>query len=209
MNKKILGVILGIIITGSILTRLTNEYIVTQIPSAGDVTPDVFLLESQPEVEDASKSVVISPLETITPARGETFISPKNDRAFVHEDISDSETSAYERRLSDLDTQIARMKEEDSGNTYKMKNIVETELKLWEGERNTVYTTIIEQLNAVDSKDFIQQEKEWIKERDQVVSEITGKNTVIENLEYTTTISSLTRQHVYDLVEQYQSILSD
>lgn len=212
MNKKILGVILLIIVIGSGITHLTNEYVVQEERIEETITEGTATPETQPRMEMMAPSVVeISPLEPASTGRNEMAGAMGGDSSLDDGESSTAEASVFAERLIELDAQIVRMKEENTNTTYSLKTMAETELKLWDNERTTVYSAIVNQLDSQASQTFIQQEKDWLKNREQQALEAAGINSAnaasYDSIEYMTNLSVLTRQHVYDLVDQFDDIL--
>lgn len=112
----------------------------------------------------------------------------------------------YLERLNDLDTQIQKMRAEDTDSTtYSMKNAAEKELKLWDNELNTIYMVILKQMSEDESWKLVEEERSWMKERD---SEAVGaakkySGGTIESLEYTAALAESTKARAYELVEEY------
>lgn len=72
----------------------------------------------------------------------------------------------YRKRLEDLDTQILKMREEETdSNVYSIKTSAETELKLWEGELNSIYNALMEMLSQEDAAKLASEQQEWLKNR--------------------------------------------
>ena len=117
----------------------------------------------------------------------------------------------YRQRLKDLDAQIQKMREEDGGsNVYSIKTSAETELKMWEGEMNTVYSALLERLSAEDAANLSREQQAWIKDRDAQAAEGAKKNGgSMETLGYAASLVSLTRDRAYKLAEEYENTKSN
>ena len=112
----------------------------------------------------------------------------------------------YRKRLEDLDTQILKMREEETdSNVYSIKTSAETELKLWEGELNSIYNALMEMLSQEDAAKLASEQQEWLKNRDARAAESSGRNSgSMEGISYAATLVSLTRDRAYELVGRYE-----
>ena len=98
----------------------------------------------------------------------------------------------YRKRLEDLDTQILKMREE-------------TELKLWEGELNSIYNALMEMLSQEDAAKLASEQQEWLKNRDARAAESSGRNSgSMEGISYAAALVSLTRDRAYELAGRYE-----
>lgn len=116
----------------------------------------------------------------------------------------------YRDRLLELDAQVKKIRESSTDSTtYAMKNIVEKELRLWDVELNSVYGAIIDRLGQEDKTALVQEEKEWMKERDAKAAEAAKRYSggTLEGVEYTASLAESTRQRTYDLVDEYIDVL--
>ena len=112
----------------------------------------------------------------------------------------------YRKRLEDLDTQILKMREEETdSNVYSIKTSAETELKLWEGELNSIYNALMEMLSQGDAAKLASEQQEWLKNRDARAAESSGRNSgSMEGISYAATLASLTRDRAYELAGRYE-----
>lgn len=126
--------------------------------------------------------------------------------ALAVNDDEDKKNQGYMERLSELDLQIKRMREDSAdSSTYAMKIMFEKELQLWDAELNSVYNIIIEQLDEEQKSDLIQDEREWMKVRDAKAAEAAKKYSggSLEGVEYSASLAETTRQRTYELVGLY------
>ena len=112
----------------------------------------------------------------------------------------------YRKRLEDLDTQILKMREEETdSNVYSIKTSAETELKLWEGELNSIYNALMEMLSQEDAAKLASEQQEWLKNRDARAAESSGRNSgSMEGISYAAALVSLTRDRAYELAGRYE-----
>ena len=140
----------------------------------------------------AAAPVPISPL---------TGVRPRDEKTALVTD--------YRQRLKDLDNQIQKMRKEDrtdsSSNVYSIKTSAQTELKLWEGELNSIYNALLEMLSREDAAALAAEQQEWLKKRDLKAAECTSKtDSSVEGLGYAATLVSLTRERAYELAGKYE-----
>ena len=127
--------------------------------------------------------------------------------------VSEEEPSSYEKnkeRLEELDRQIQQMRDSQVESTaYSIKSLAETEMKLWETELNSVYTQIMEHLNADEQQALAKNQRQWMNDRDAQAEKAAPNSSggSIESAEYTASLASSTRQRAYDLLESYQNYL--
>lgn len=147
--------------------------------------------------QSEAPSIAITPLETAPAA------------PYAYQLQEEYAAAEYKTRLNELDAQIMRIREEETdSNTYSMKTTAENELKLWDSELNTVYTKILEKVSEEEAALLIQEERNWMKERDALAVMAAKKsNGGAEGIEYTASLAASTRQRTYDLVDMYQNIL--
>lgn len=112
----------------------------------------------------------------------------------------------YRQRLMDLDTQIQKMREQETdSNVYSIKTSAETELKMWEGELNSIYNALLELLSKEDAAKLAAEQQEWLKNRDARAAKNTGRNAgSVERIGYAATLTSLTRDRAYELAGRYE-----
>lgn len=115
----------------------------------------------------------------------------------------------YRQRLLDLDSQIQKLREEDKdASAYSMKATAESELKLWEGEMNTVYNALLDHMDQEEAKELAAEQQTWMKNREARAVENSAKNSAanLEGVGVTAALASLTRARTYDLVYRYEKL---
>lgn len=112
----------------------------------------------------------------------------------------------YRQRLVDLDTQIQKMRDQETdSNVYSIKTSAETELKMWEGELNTIYSALLELLSPEDAAKLASEQQEWLKSRDARAAGTSGRSgNSVESIGYAATLVSITRDRAYELSERYE-----
>ena len=112
----------------------------------------------------------------------------------------------YRQRLMDLDSQIQKMREQETdSNVYSIKTSAETELRMWEGELNSIYNALLELLPQEDAARLASEQQEWLKTRETRAAENTGKSGgSVDRIGYSATMASLTRDRAYELAGRYE-----
>ncbi|MBT9779596.1 DUF1311 domain-containing protein [Clostridium sp. MCC353] len=188
------------------------------------------MAEAAPMPDAAMETIgetIISPAETRAEQRAEAGngkakeeIKPETRVYTLAENVEEtgivessvSGTNAYENRLSELDAQIKRLREEETdSNTNSIKTTAETELKLWDGELNLIYGAIIGELDEKEKEELIMEEREWMKDRDALAVAAAKKSGggTMEGLEYTASLADSTRKRVYELAATYKDVLDN
>lgn len=148
-----------------------------------------------PGAASTTASMPASPLEGVGGRAENTTLVPDTD---------------YRQRLVDLDNQIQKLREEDKDSSaYSLKASAELELKLWEGEMNTVYNALLDKLNEEDAASLAAEQQEWMKSREARAVENNAKNNAgsLEGVGVTTSLTALTRDRAYELVERYEELI--
>ncbi len=169
--------------------------------------------------EDVEEAVVeegkfaqksISPLDTVPAEKNKSI----NLEEKSEEDVFVLESqSYYKKRLQDLDNQIQKNRESQSEPNINSsaRSVASNELKLWDSEMNTIYSTILERLNKKDSEVLVAEQRAWMKERDSLAMEAAknSANGSSESIEYTISLIDSTRLRAYKLVEEYEEELKE
>lgn len=156
------------------------------------------------------KTVPMSPLAPASPmaeSRGKTA-GPQEAVA----EAAGEESSYYLNRLRELDVQIQRNREKQSAsNNYSAKKQAESELKLWDSERSSIYGEIMERLDVSQASGLVDEEREWMKERDRRAAEAAKSSAggSMESVEYTLSLAESARSRSYELIENYGYLLSE
>ncbi len=124
----------------------------------------------------------------------------------------------YYIRLTELDAQIRKNREEQSasnttgmGGSSLANNTVSNELKLWEGELNTIYNEVLKQLDETHTRELVTAERQWMKNSDAAAVEA-AKNSAggsSESVEYMAAKAESTRARAYELVRLYAAVLTE
>lgn len=116
----------------------------------------------------------------------------------------------YRQRLVDLDNQIEKLRKEDKDSSaYSLKASAESELRLWEGEMNTIYNALLDELDDEGAASLAAEQQEWMKGREARAVENNAKNGAgnLEGVGVTAALTALTRSRAYDLVDRYEELV--
>ncbi len=156
------------------------------------------------------KSVPMSPLETA--ALIEEGQDMAGAKAEASAQLTTAENSYYLNRLRELDVQVQKNRQNQSvSNNYSAKKAAENELKLWDNELNVIYGEIMERLDASQASSLVDEEREWMKERDRLAAEAAKASAggSMESVEYTISLAESTRLRAYELIELYGHLLCE
>lgn len=123
------------------------------------------------------------------------------------EDTSNSLKDEYLEKLNEID----KKDREVPADTSKASTTVELEkeeaerLDRWDEALNEIYSVLNEQLSAEEIEQLREEQRDWIKERDQKAKEASLKyeGGTMEGLEYVATQASVTKDRCYELVAKY------
>ncbi len=178
-----------------------------------DRTAGLIILEGEPEdgIQEAAPETdpaVVSPAAGVQPSQEETWGMAKLSAI---EEPGQEEAPYYVKRLQDLDSQIQKNRENQTGANVNasVKSAAANELKLWDSELNDIYNAILERLEKEESEALVKEEREWLKERDVLAMEAAKKSagSSNESIEYTFSLVESTRKRAYELAERYGQAL--
>lgn len=173
--------------------------------AAGDSEVAAFSADTEDSLEvNVEASVLISPLET----NASQSDSQKDET---------EKPSYYRNRLTELDVQIRKSRESQASSGTNLnsnsqtQNSVSGELKLWDNELNVVYDEILSRLDEKQAGELVEEERQWMKERDRLASEAAkaSSDDAQESVEYTASLAESTRLRAYELVNAYEYLLTD
>lgn len=162
---------------------------ITESPAADESTAAASRSRQQ-----RSAPVVISPLSgSLESLEGET----EENRV----------TSAeLEERLKKLDAKIAKARDEEvDSSTSAVLAAYSNELRMWESELNLIYTSILDVLTEEEAQKLKDDEKTWLRTREKTSQEAAAQYSggTMETVEYTASMSTLTRERAYALLDTY------
>ncbi|MEH7235184.1 lysozyme inhibitor LprI family protein [Bacillus sp. JJ1562] len=110
----------------------------------------------------------------------------------------------YLKKLNDTKSETDKMEATDTS-TYSLKKVEDDRWKLWDTLLNEVYGVLNEQLSAEEMDQLRQEQRDWIKFRDDTALEASHKfkGGTQEHLEYSAVAANLTEERCFELVEGY------
>lgn len=110
----------------------------------------------------------------------------------------------YLQKLSDAKAKADQLKETDSS-TYALKKVANDKWEIWDELLNEIYGVLQEQLPQDEMDRLREEQREWIKYRDETALEASQKfkGGTQEHLEYVMVLAQLTEERCYELVEDY------
>ncbi|MCR2823308.1 lysozyme inhibitor LprI family protein [Lederbergia panacisoli] len=118
-------------------------------------------------------------------------------------EITESKKDEYLKKLNEMEEAD---RDEEAGTTMAELEEQETDrYKKWDEELNVIYGVLKEQLSREQMDKLRDEQRHWIKSRDEVAKEasLKYKGGSTESLEYVATRASLTRERCYELVAHY------
>ena len=103
---------------------------------------------------------------------------------------------------------VYKRQEDKDASAYSMKATAESELKLWEGEMNTVYNALLDRMDQEEAAELAAEQQTWMKNREARAVENSAKNSAanLEGVGVTASLASLTRKRTYELVDRYEQL---
>lgn len=113
-------------------------------------------------------------------------------------------------QLAELDAQTeARRSSSSDGSANAMKAAAESERKIWESKMQSILEVLEQQLSGEEKNAFFAEQRSWVRDRESTAVSNSKKQSgsTLEELEYIRSLRDLTRERVYQLAEQYETIL--
>ncbi|PMC38657.1 hypothetical protein CJ195_09400 [Bacillus sp. UMB0899] len=117
--------------------------------------------------------------------------------------MTESKKGEYLKKLNKMEE--ADRYAEVKTTMVEMEEQEEERYKKWDKELNEIYGVLKEKLDAEQMEKLREEQRNWIKERDEVAkaSSLKYEGGSTESLEYVATQASLTRERCYELVAKY------
>ena len=115
-------------------------------------------------------------------------------------------------QLAELDAQAEeRRNAAADGSANTQKAAAEAERKIWENKMQSILETLEQQLSGDEKTAFFTEQRSWVRDREStaVANSKKQSGSMLEELEYIRSLRDLTRERVYALAEQYESILDE
>lgn len=119
------------------------------------------------------------------------------------DEVTESSKEDYLKELNDMEE--ADRNEESATTTEGLEDQEADRYKKWDEALNEIYGVLEEQLGAEDMDKLREDQRNWVKERDEVAKEASLKyeGGTTESLEYVATQATLTKERSYELVANY------
>lgn len=138
-----------------------------------------------------------------------------SDEAAASEEAPSAKQSGKQdilERLEELDRQIEKKRSSKQDATANSaKAVAESERKLWENELNQLLSGLRSHMSPDTWDAFMKDQNEWIRSREAMAVEALSGNSgsVMKELEYTRSLTEITRDRAYELAEEYHDVLSE
>ncbi|MFJ5771634.1 lysozyme inhibitor LprI family protein [Psychrobacillus sp. NPDC093180] len=204
-NRKILIVMFTLVFT--LLAGCVN---------ASDESSDESNENSTPSTEENSATKdSTDKTESSSEGAGNTELNNQADTSTKTNDGQplESSNSDSEITISNKDDYLKKLNEMEEADRYSEAGTTTIELveqeaeryKKWDAELNKIYGVLKEQLSAEQMDKLRDDQRDWIKYRDEAAKEASLKyeGGSMEGLEYVATQAGLTRERCYLLVAKY------
>ncbi len=127
-----------------------------------------------------------------------------NEPVEIKEEASTSLKEKYLQQLEDTKKEVEGLKATDAS-TYALKKVENDRWELWDELINEIYGVLEEQLPAEEMSQLREEQRNWIKVRDDSALEASHKfkGGTQEHLEYVAVLANLTEERCYELVVGY------
>lgn len=117
--------------------------------------------------------------------------------------VTESNKEDYLKKLNDMEEADRNL--ESATTTEGLEDQEAERYKKWDEALNDIYDVLEEELSAEDMDELKEDQRNWIKERDEIAKEASLKyeGGTTESLEYLATQASLTKERSYELVANY------
>ena len=153
-----------------------------------------------PAEETAAEETVKSPLDpSVDPPKASSVLG--EEKEYTLEELKD--------RLQTVEEQIAAQEEAVDSNPASRYMAAEYAWNLWDGELNLIYSHIRSHMSEEEAENLKRAEVAWLKERDLAAEQAYVQNDTPpkQSIQYITISAQKTREHCYELLEQYADVL--
>lgn len=227
--------IIGILIVGVSVTKITRQFVTSEgaeavavMPDAGDTAvpeqEEEVSLSVQPQMRRATVfngDAGIQREAEETAADAETVKSPLDpavETETVKTAILESEETQSVYTPEDLESRLKEagekasqcrkgISESNPGSAYAM---AEQERLIWDKELNIIYTAIRSCMTEDEAENLKRSELEWLKERDLAADKAASKNMLSQNQnpDSARVLAEKTKERCYELLRDYGDILN-
>ena len=117
-----------------------------------------------------------------------------------------TQLARIQERLVQVEAQIARIRSSDTdSNVYNVKDLAQSELKIWERELDAVYDLLMDSLPEEEAEELKKEQQSWLEKASNNAREAASKKSggSMESVEYTAAMAEAARARVYELLELY------
>ena len=117
-----------------------------------------------------------------------------------------TQLARIQERLVQVEARIARIRSSDTdSNVYNVKNLAQSELKIWERELDAVYDLLMDSLPEEEAEELKKEQQSWLEKASNNAREAASKKSggSMESVEYTAAMAEAARARVYELLELY------
>ncbi len=121
-------------------------------------------------------------------------------------DATESKREEYRIKLKNVEKEVADLEAKLQNATQIEMNETQAQIfKKWDNILNVIYGVLEQQLSASEMNNLREEQREWIKQRDQAAEEEASiyKGGTLEPFQYLSTKSRITKERTYELVEGY------
>lgn len=123
----------------------------------------------------------------------------ESEESESEEKVTLSNKKYYLQKLNNIEAGLVDLKYlYDSGTTVDIEEAESETYKRWDNALNEIYGVLKEELPASEMSRLKVEQRNWIKYRDN-----TAEGGTLEPFQYTMTLSNLTKERCYELVEKY------
>ncbi|WP_240050779.1 lysozyme inhibitor LprI family protein [Metabacillus litoralis] len=110
----------------------------------------------------------------------------------------------YVKKINETKSEVEKLEATDSS-TYALKKVEDDRWEIWDKLLNEIYGALKEQLSAEEMDQLKEEQRNWIKNRDERALEasLKYKGGTQEHLEYSAVSANITEERCYELVEDY------
>ncbi|WP_226666231.1 lysozyme inhibitor LprI family protein [Metabacillus litoralis] len=110
----------------------------------------------------------------------------------------------YVKKINETKSEAEKLEATDSS-TYALKKVEDDRWGMWDQLLNEIYGALKEQLPAEELEQLKEEQRNWIKNRDERALEasLKYKGGTQEHLEYSAVSANITEERCYELVEDY------
>ena len=208
-------------------TETALEYGQAPVATMAEAVPDQAASETKSAFEkgagfvqeDTATPAPAAEIQQPVQADGSPVLSAGNSRVLSPPAVSAEASSEKQagkqdvlERLEELDRQIEKKRSaKQDATANSAKAVAESERKLWENELNQLLSGLRSHMSSDTWDAFMKDQNEWIRSREAMAVDALSGNSgsAMQELEYTRSLTEITRDRAYELAEEYYDVLSE